>query len=122
MSASKPGVSLALLAALVVVFWAGCASTPKVDWNSRVGNYTYDDAVKELGPPERSAETSDGTLVAEWFLKYGPSFSFGFGMSSFGPHGGVGSGQGVTTGGNPQYLRLRFDKDGKLEGWEHVHH
>jgi len=23
---------------------AGCASTPKVDWNSRVGSFTYDNA------------------------------------------------------------------------------
>ncbi len=48
MSASKLGGSRGLLAVLAIALWTGCASTPKVDWNSRVGNYTYDDAVKEL--------------------------------------------------------------------------
>src|SRR2546421_12998193 len=34
---------------------AGCASTPKVDWNSRVGIFTYDQVVAEMGPPDKSS-------------------------------------------------------------------
>jgi hypothetical protein len=120
MSASKVEWGRCLLWALLIGLWAGCASTPRVDWDTRVGNYTYDEAVKELGPPDRSAQTSEGTTVAEWFLKHSPTFSFGFGTGSFGPHGGVGVSQGVTTGGAAQYLRLRFDNQGKLAGWERV--
>jgi len=120
MSVSKVQRGRCLLGILLLGLWAGCASTPKVDWDTRVGNYTYDDAVKELGPPDRFAQTGDGTTVAEWFLKHSPSFSFGFGSGSFGPHGGVGMSQGVTTGGAAQYLRLRFDAESKLAGWERV--
>ena len=120
MSAFRLRAGRSLLLALGLAFWAGCASTPKVDWDSRVGQFTYDESVKELGPPDRSAQTGDGTTVADWFLKYSPSFSFGVGTGSFGPHGGVGVSQGVTTGGAANYLRLRFDPDGKLAGWEHV--
>ena len=38
---------------------AGCV-TPKIDWAARVGNYTYDQAVMDFGPPDKSAKLSDG--------------------------------------------------------------
>jgi len=120
MSASRIPWGQGLLSVLLLGLWVGCASTPKADWDSRIGNYTYDDAVKELGPPDRFAQTTDGTTVVEWFLKHSPTFSFGFGTSSFGPHGGIGASQGVTTGGAAQYLRLRFDAENQLAGWERV--
>jgi hypothetical protein len=45
---------------------AGCASGKKIDWNTRVGSYTMDQAILEFGPPDKQAELSDGSLVAEW--------------------------------------------------------
>ena len=36
------------LFALLLLVLSGCATT-KIDWNSRVGNYTYDNAIAELG-------------------------------------------------------------------------
>jgi hypothetical protein len=116
-----PGWVLAglLLAALVMV-GPGCASTPKVDWNQRVGNYGYDDAVRELGPPAASTKLSDGSTVADWFLKYGPQVSFGFGTSSYRGGAAVGVGQTVTAPPKGQYLRLTFDPDGKLQRWEKI--
>jgi hypothetical protein len=41
----------------------GCV-TQKIDWSARVGNYTYAQAVMELGPPDKSAKLTDGTVVA----------------------------------------------------------
>ncbi|MCL4177279.1 MAG: hypothetical protein KJ072_05990 [Verrucomicrobia bacterium] len=55
---------------VLVVLWTGCVST-KIDWNSRLGIYTYDQAVVELGPPDKSATLSDGTRVAEWLTRSG---------------------------------------------------
>jgi hypothetical protein len=54
---------------------AGCATSGRVDWPSRVGSYTYDDSVKEFGPPLRKETTSDGTQVAEWLLQNGQVYS-----------------------------------------------
>ena len=54
------------LAALVL---AGCV-TQKIDWSARVGNYTYDQAVMELGPPDKSAKLTDGTVVADWLTHH----------------------------------------------------
>jgi hypothetical protein len=107
-----------LLLAVVVILNPGCASTPKPDWNQRVGNYTFDEAVRELGPPVSSTRLQDGSTVAEWFLKYGSQVSFGLGTSVYGGGGGVGVGQSVTAPPKGHYLRLIFGPDGKLQSWE----
>ncbi|MCL4176219.1 MAG: hypothetical protein KJ072_00505 [Verrucomicrobia bacterium] len=104
----------------LVLLLAGCASTPKVDWDSRVGGYVFDQAVLDMGPPERSSELSDGTKVAEWFLKPGSTMSFGVGTGYYGRGGGVGVGQSVSSGRSGQYLRLTFDAKGVLTRWEKV--
>jgi hypothetical protein len=103
---------------LLVMVNPGCSSTPKPDWNQRVGSYTFDDAVRELGPPVSSIRLQDGSTVAEWFLKYGSQVSFGFGTSMYGGGGAVGVGQTVTTPPKGHYLRLIFGPDGKLQRWE----
>ena len=115
----RPGIWLTVL---ILGAWmaAGCASKPKVDWAARVGNYTYDEAIREMGPPDKASELSGGGRVADWYQGRGPSFSFGVGMGSYGRGGGVGVGQGVTTGGEGRYLRLTFGEDGRLSAWQRV--
>src|SRR2546422_10162935 len=109
---------LGLVLAMAAFFLSGCKTTPKVDWNSRVGNYTYDEAVAELGPPDKSAKLSDGKTVAEWVQRRrGGGFSVGFGVGSYGSHGGVGVGQSVGVGPGDKVLRLVFGPDNKLESW-----
>jgi len=107
-----------LLLAVLVMLNPGCASTPKPDWSQRVGNYTFDEAVRELGPPVNSTRLQDGTTVAEWFLRYGSQVSFGFGTSVYGGGGAVGVGQSVTAPPKGHYLRLIFGPEGKLQSWE----
>ena len=97
-----------------------CASTPRVDWDSRVGSYTFDQAVLEMGPPERATDLSDGTKVAEWFLKRGSSMSFGVGTGFYGGSSSVGVGQSVSSGPSGQFLRLTFDTGGVLARWEKI--
>ena len=99
---------------VTVAFFIGCKTTPKVDWNSRIGNYTYDQAVAELGPPDKSAKLSDGITVAEWVTGRSASPSFGIGVGSYGSHTGVGVGQTIGGGSYAQILRLTFGADGKL--------
>jgi hypothetical protein len=108
----------------LLAFWllAGCASTPKVDWNSRVGNFTYDQAVAELGPPDKSTKLSDGSTVADWITRKssGLSLGLGTGYSSYGGSSAVGTGVGVAApvGGNGVHiLRLTFGPDGILKQW-----
>ena len=53
---------------LAALMFAGCV-TQKINWSERVGNYTYDQAVLELGPPDKSARLTDGTVVADWLTR-----------------------------------------------------
>jgi hypothetical protein len=70
---------LPVLFAVLALLVAGCATT-KIDWNSRIGSYTFDDAVVELGVPDRQATLVDGSIVAEWLTgrggAYGHAYSF----------------------------------------------
>lgn len=65
--ASVPGLLMAVL------LLAGCATT-RIDWNSRIGQYSYDDAVMELGVPDRQATLSDGSIVGEWLRQRGGAY------------------------------------------------
>jgi len=119
---SKLPVSTLVLALLLMLgfVFAGCSSSkPKVDWNSRVGNYTYDQAVQELGPPDKTAKLTDGTTVAEWVTGHhssGTGLSIGTGV--FGGGGGVGVSQGISSGNSyDSVLKLTFTVDGKLASW-----
>lgn len=105
--------ALAMFAMIVT----GCSSTKKVDWNSRVGTYTFDDAVTELGPPDKQTTMSDGKKVADWVTRRAGGTSIGFGVGSYGSHGGVGVGQTVGSGYRESVTRLVFGTDGKLVSW-----
>src|SRR5690349_16470655 len=69
-------------AATAVLALIGCSTTKKVDWNSRIGICTFDQAVQEMGPPDKQAKTSDGRTVADWIshTSGGSSFSLGTGF------------------------------------------
>jgi hypothetical protein len=107
---------LAILFVIAAVL-AGCKTTPPIDWNSRVGTYTFDQAVTDLGPPDKQARLSDGKTVVEWITHRsggsGLSVGTGFGM------GGVGLGvsQSVGSGYRDHVLKLVFDADKKLASW-----
>jgi hypothetical protein len=109
-------------AAIPVIFsallLAGCA-TPKIDWSARVGHYTYDQAVLEFGPPDRSARLSDGATVAEWLTQRGqvvvaPAPYFVQPGCYFGPLTPMYS----ETCFPARFLRLGFDASGELKTWK----
>jgi hypothetical protein len=104
-----------LLAALLST---GCAS-PKIDWSARVGNYTYDQAVLDMGPPDKSATLTDGVVVADWMTHraetiVAPEPYFLSPGSYFGPLTPVRTETHVPA----RYLRLTFGADGKLKTWK----
>ncbi len=114
---------------IVLVFLTGsCASGPRanlmeIDWGSRIGTYTYEEALAELGKPDVIGESSEG-MIAEWVIRRSPmvSVGFGFGAWGYGHHTstGVGVGTSVTPPPSGEHLHLRFDKDGKLAAWAKV--
>lgn len=110
-------LALTVLLGLAALMLAGCRSTPKIDWNSRIGTYTYDQAVAELGPPDKTAQLSDGTTVAEWIQGYRRGSSVSLGTGVFGGHGGVSVGQTMGGGTSARVLRLTFDPEHRLTNW-----
>src|SRR6185295_7245492 len=91
--------------AILMLLATGCKTAPKVDWNSRVGNYTFDQAVEELGPPDRQAKTSDGKTVAEWISHHSGGGSFSVGTGFYGSHSAVGIGTTTGSGYRDRVLR-----------------
>ena len=112
----KQVICFAIWFAMLNLLLAGCSSTPPVDWNSRIGNYTYDQAVTDLGPPDKTAKLSDGKTVADWVThRHGSGLSFGVGTGFYsGGSTAVGTGVGTSTGYSDRVLRLTFGPDGKL--------
>jgi hypothetical protein len=109
--------SLPVILALLVAFIVGCATTKPIDWNSRVGVYTFDQAVTELGPPDKQARLSDGKTVVEWITHREGGSSFSVGTGFYGGNTGFGVGQTVGTGYNDRVLTLTFGTNNVLAAW-----
>jgi hypothetical protein len=105
-----------LVIMMVVFVLAGCA-TP-INWQARVGIYTYDQAVMNYGPPDSSTKLSDGTTVAQWMTQRGQEI-VSQGPYFYGP-GYVGPvWSGYTTSYFPaRFLRLSFSPGGKLTAYK----
>jgi len=108
--------SLPVTLALAVAFLAGCATPPPIDWDSRVGHYTYDQALTEFGSPDRQSRLSDGKVVSKWFVQPPVAPRFNSGMSYYG-NNGFGAGQTIGSSFNSRMLQLTFDTNGKLTAW-----
>jgi len=103
-----------LLAAVVIA--AGCA-THQINWSARVGAYTYDQAIIDLGPPDKTAKLTTGQTVAEWISRY----SYG-GTTTVVGGGYYGSPVGIGLIQNPavyreRRLRLTFSTNNILTNW-----
>lgn len=106
---------------LLVLVVAGCATT-KVDWAARVGSYTHDQAIVELGPPDKQATLTDGSVVAEWLTRRGRGVAYVGGAGYYGYPGHAGYYGGFypayVTSGPDYFLRLTFGPNGKLAAWK----
>ncbi len=124
-----------VLAVVLLVITGACSSTPKprlsreeikhIDWSQRVGTYTWSDAITDLGPPDVTGDGSDGKL-GEWIVSRRGRLGIGFGVGggSIGGNSGVGVGvgSGISTPARGDFLRLKFDREGKLFEWSRVHY
>lgn len=101
------------LVGCVVILFAGCAT--RIDWNARVGHFTYDQAVSELGPPDKQAKLTDNKIVSEWITRYNTGSSVYVG-SGFYP-GQVGYVQSVGPNYYEARLCLTFNTNHVLSAW-----
>jgi len=109
--------------ALLLLVWlalTGCA-TSKINWADRVGHYTFDQAVLEMGPPDKQARLDDGTIVADWQTQRGytqiqPMPYYGYRTRAY----GAAYGAPVVYSAPDVFLRLTFAPDGQLLNWKKV--
>ena len=97
-------------------FFTGCKTTSPVDWNSRVGVYTYAQAIADMGPPSKEMKSKDGKTVAQWITLHG---SNGFVTAPAVVNGSYGmeEGQPIVQSYKDHVLELTFGTDGKLVSW-----
>ena len=110
--AAKLSFLVTLTLAIVVI--VGCKTTKPVDWNSRVGTYTFDQAVTELGPPDKQTTLSDGKLVAQWITHRNGGTSFSVGTGFYTGGAGIGVGHSVGSGYPDRVLTLTFGTNSVL--------
>ena len=114
---SIPGLCLRSMTGFCLALWlVGCA-TQRVDWQARVGHYTHDQAVIELGPPDKEAKLADGTVVAEWLLNRSSTYVY----SVPGPYGPYYAGPATAYTTPGRFLRLTFGPGGQLSAWKKLY-
>ena len=97
---------------------AGCA-TRKIDWSGRVGNYTFDQAIAEMGPPDKQATLTDGMVVAEWLTRRGYHQIYPIGGYYGSPYYNWPYPATYMDSYSPDYyLRLTFGAGGRLQSWK----
>ncbi|MEO7300821.1 MAG: hypothetical protein ABI042_19825 [Verrucomicrobiota bacterium] len=113
----KTSLQRLLYTTFVVLSLAGCATPPKIDWDSRVGNYTYDHSVEELGMPTQMGMLADGSKVAQWYSGRPSAEVAGVGT-------GISVGLSGTTAvrtpmmeSRTKRVQLTFGPDGVLRSW-----
>ncbi|MFO1476261.1 MAG: hypothetical protein U1F98_06370 [Verrucomicrobiota bacterium] len=101
----------------VLLLAAGCAT--RINWNARVGSYTYDQAVLDMGPPDKKEVLDDKTIVAEWVTHRGrPQVS---GVYTYGYYWGPSPplyAPAMQSWSPDYWLRLVFNPEGKLVSWK----
>lgn len=113
-------ITLRRLPWLLLAGALGCASTKPVDWASLVGTYTLDQAILDLGPPDKDAKLEDGTVVAEWMTRQGYYLSHvapGYDYSPCYPSG-LGFSHVVSQPIPSRFIRLIFGPEGTLVAWK----
>jgi hypothetical protein len=101
--------------AVLLAGLTGCA-TNKINWTSRVGSYTFDQAVVDMGPPDKQAKLSDGKTVAEWVTRYSNGGMVMVGGGFYSRPGSVGFIE-ATPNYYERKLRLTFTPDNILAAW-----
>ncbi|HZF02103.1 MAG TPA: hypothetical protein VE344_09440 [Methylomirabilota bacterium] len=105
------------LITLMMLTLAGCA-TQRINWQTRVGNYNYDQAVREYGPPDKHEKLSDGTIIADWLVREGHT------VVAPQPYLAPPNGFGAATPGYSStympsyYMRLTFGAEGELKDYK----
>ena len=108
------GWCVSLMAATLLL---GCATSSPARWDHRIGTYSWEDAVAELGPPDRVTEETGGVKVAEWIQSRTEGMLAPSSPSVPLREQTLGTSNTSGTVAPAKILRLSFTPDGKLLDW-----
>lgn len=103
---------------VVVTFLFGCATTSSVNWDKRIGTYSWEDAVAEFGDPDRVADLEGGVKAGEWIQSRTTGIPPASATPSYVRGETVNPNQTYGSSAPDRILRLSFTPDGKLIDWE----
>lgn len=107
------------LACLVTVsFLLGCVAPASVNWDQRIGTYTWDEAVTEFGPPTRVTDETGGVKAAEWIRPRMQVEPVAPPPPTYERGEPVDPAQSYGTTAPDKILKLSFTPDGKLMDWK----
>src|ERR1700722_2374401 len=111
-----------LIPVMLGFLFTGCG-TPPVNWESRVGNYTYAQAEAEFGKPAKVTTLEDGGIFAEWIRRQNVRNPAPTGLDNAPRVGGVDQPSSPTAYQDvkTEYLDLTFAPNGKLSKSERVY-
>jgi len=105
-------------AVLAVTLLSACSTTSSVNWDDRIGHYSWDDAVTEFGDPDRVADLDGGVKAAEWIKERTTGLASASDTPSYVRGEAIAPSQTYGSTAPAKVLRLSFTPDGKLFNWE----
>ena len=108
---------------LILFLVAGCATAPHGNWNERVGNYTFQQAVNEMGAPQDLRKAPDGTFTAQWRVRPGEPWTDAEAIDAdfYSPSLGINPVPFGIKGAPDRFIRLTFGLDGRLLKWKRLY-
>jgi hypothetical protein len=114
---ANPNRLLSSACVLAISLLMGCA-TASVNWDKRIGTYSWDDAVAEFGPPDKVADLEGGVKAAEWIQNRSIGLAPASSTPSYVRGETIQPNQTYGSEAPPKLLRLSFTPDGKLIDWD----
>lgn len=116
--------STAIIPAVILficVLMNGCADTLSIDWDKRIGNYSYDDMRSDFGEPWKTETAADGVKTCDWpvFIRQSwhthTEYVHNDSTDDF-----IIAGDRNSSGGLRYFYRMTFDSKGLLVKWKKV--
>jgi hypothetical protein len=106
---------------LTSLFLCGCAGTQGIDWDKRIGNYSYDDMRGDYGQPWKTQIAADGFKTCDWPVYVRVSWQTHTGYDyTYGRDYFPITDQPNASGGVKYFYRMTFDAKGLLTKWEKI--
>ena len=99
----------------------GCAGTGGIDWDKRIGNYSYDDMRSDYGEPWKTEVAADGSKTCDWavYIRQSWHTHTDYVHDEYRNDFPI-AGERDPSGGMDYFYHMTFDRKGLLLKWQKV--